>query len=226
MDTRTNKADTVLVPGTIIIVLKVLAMSTHIHIKNSRLHVSVSMLHGNHGLFDGVHATNSRAVSIAALMGVARAHTLQPGNLFGFFAVIGAHEVTHIRTGGAQYPLKFHAGDHIGRLRIAVRIKIARIIDLVTHGQDHCADFYLRFFGLIIISNCFGQTDLFAKPATDAQIPIDGIGERYGLGVSDGSGCPQIETAVIFIYTVYGTGLTALTAPGAHIRVNIARIVP
>ena len=109
---------------------------------------------------------------------------------------------------------------------IAVNIQPARIVHFTPNGQDDGTYFQCRFSGFVIITDGFGKTDLLTKPATDAQVSIDGIGKGYGLSILDGSGILQVKPAVVFIYTSYGAGLTALPAPRTFFRINITRIIP
>ena len=76
-----------------------------------------------------------------------------------------------------------------------------------------------------MIINRSGQTDLFTESASDAQIPVYGVSQRDCLGVLDGRGGLETQTAVEFIYTVYRTGLAALPAPGAYFRVYIPGMI-
>jgi len=45
------------------------------------------------------------------------------------------------------------------------------------------------------------------------------------LGILDGRGGPDIQTAVEFVYTMYRTDLAALPATGTYIRVNISWMI-
>ena len=149
------------------------------------------------------------------------ADALEPGNLLRPFQVRGPLDVPLIGACGAQNALKFHAGDHVGKFGIAVSIQPARIKRSITKGQDHCSCFQLRPSWFIIILDCFGQTDLFTQPAADAQVPINGIGQGYGLSVLDVNGSPEIKTAVEFIPDGYRAGLGAHPAAGTFSSINV-----
>jgi hypothetical protein len=133
--------------------------------------------------------------------------------------------MAHIRPGCAQDPLELHAGDHIGRFSIGEYFLNSGIEQLVSYCKDHSSHFKLCPLRPVIIINRPGKTDLFTEPASDALLPIYGVSQRDCLGVLDGRSGPDIQTAVEFIHTVYRTGLAALPAPGAYIRVYIPGMI-
>jgi len=133
--------------------------------------------------------------------------------------------MAHIRPGCAQYPLELHAGDYIGRFPIGEYFLNSWIEQFISYCKDRSSHFKLCPFRLVIIINRPGKTDLFTEPASDALLPVYGIGKWNCLGVLDGRGGLETQTAVEFIYTVYRTGLAALPAPGAYIRVYIPGMI-
>jgi hypothetical protein len=76
-----------------------------------------------------------------------------------------------------------------------------------------------------MIINSPGETDLFTESTSDALFSVYGVSQRDCLGVFDRCGGPDIQTAVELIHAVYRTGLAALPAPRAYIRVYVPGMV-
>jgi len=97
------------------------------------------MFLGHNRFFDGIHAADPGAVAIIAVIDVARADTLQPGNALWFLPVGGPYQVPHVGPGSTENALEFQARHHIGMLPIEVGVHRGRIVDLGSRSQDHRA---------------------------------------------------------------------------------------
>ncbi len=86
MNPRFDKADAGIF-GAVIVFLVIFAEGADIHVENHTIQVFIGMFFGNHGVFNGIHAANRRAVAVAALVRISGTDALQPGDLFRILAV-------------------------------------------------------------------------------------------------------------------------------------------
>ena len=82
------------------------------------------MLLGDHRFLDGVHAADTRAVLVVAVLAVPGSHALEPCDLFGLLVVGGPHEVSLSGAGRRKDALELHRGHHIGKFRVAVGVEL------------------------------------------------------------------------------------------------------
>ena len=87
MDPRLDKSNILFFFGPKIVFFIVLSEGADIHVENGTIEIAMGMLFGDHGVFDGIHAADRRAVTIAALVGIPGADALEPGDLFRLFFI-------------------------------------------------------------------------------------------------------------------------------------------
>ena len=173
MNARLGKSNAFLVLGPQVVLLIILAESPDIHIENHTVQISMGVFLGDHGLFDGIHATDRRAVSVAASIGVSGTDALKPGNLLGLLTVEGPHEMAEIWPRCTQNPFEFLTGHDVCIFVVAQKIKPRRIIPFTARRENDRAHLDVRFaFGVLIVDG-LGQTHVLAQTATDTNIRID-----------------------------------------------------
>ena len=99
MNPAANKADTVLVSGAVVKPLEFLAVGPHIHEKDGAIQTVALVFLGDHGLFDGIHAADRRAVGMIAFVHVPRTNTLKPCDFFGGLMIGNPGHMAHGGTG-------------------------------------------------------------------------------------------------------------------------------
>ena len=81
-----HKTDPVFL-GAVVILLKFLAEGPHVHVEDGGVQTIFGMLFGYHRFFDRVHTADAGTVAVVAMVDVAGAHALEPGDLLGFLLV-------------------------------------------------------------------------------------------------------------------------------------------
>ena len=74
----------------------------------------------------------------------------------------------------------------------------------------------------IVIAYRLGETHLFAEAATDAKVPVDAVRQRDRLGVRYVRRRSAVQAAIKFVDRRNGADLTALAAPRAGGRIDVA----
>ncbi len=185
-----DETDTLTLFGAQVVAFVILAKRPDVHIEDGTIQVARGVLFGNHGILDGIHAADRRAVAVAAAVGIPGADALEPGNLLRFLLIGGAHQVSHGRPGGTEDPLEFEAADHIGIGLVLVVFGQRRgVIRLAAGCQNDGPDGQVPFHGLLIVVDGFGQADFHALVALGADPAAKAaIGLLFGfvLVVSEG----------------------------------------
>jgi len=73
-----------------------------------------------------------------------------------------------------------------------------------------------------MIGNRPGHADPFTQTAANADLPVNAVSQRDGLGIPDVGSGPKIQAAVKFIHCLHRTDLGTLTAPGALDRIDVS----
>ena len=154
-----DKTDRFPVPGPDIVFFVILAKGPDIHIKYGTVQISVRMFLCNHRLFDGIHAADRRAVSVAASVGIPGADALEPGDFFRLFFIRGSDQMPQGGAGRTQEPLKLEAGHHVGIGLIMIMVlQDCRVKGFSARAQDDGADRNIFFFSTLVVKDGPGKT--------------------------------------------------------------------
>ena len=184
MNPRLDKANPFFFFGPQIVLFIILAKGPYVHVENGAIQVAVGVLFGDHGIFNGIHAANRRAVSVAALVGVTRADALKPGDLLRFFFIRWSYEMSHGGTGGTEKTFKFQTGHYVGIAFIMIEDIHGRRIEGLTAGaQNDRSDFDLFFDNGLAVIDSFRQTSRYALETFTA---IAAVETASGFGSAGG----------------------------------------
>jgi hypothetical protein len=99
------------------------------------------------------------------MLPVAGADTLDPGNVCGFAAVGGTHDVPTGWSGGGKQAFELQGSDHVTISSQAILLIAPGIRKLVSRCQEDCPDFdLLRAFDIFVVDR-LGLTDVNAGEA-------------------------------------------------------------
>ena len=118
---RSDKSNPMFIPGPIVIFLVVLSEGSHVHIKDGRIQTLFAVVFGYDRLFHRIHTAHGRTVPVSATVVVSRSHTLEPGDLLGFFFIGLPHQMTHGGARCAQDALELQTGHDIGVTLVVVQ---------------------------------------------------------------------------------------------------------
>ena len=176
MDARLDKTDSGIF-GPVVIFFVILAEGANIHIKNNTIHILPGMFFGNHGIFNGVHATYGRTIAVAALIGVSGTDALQPGNFFGFFLVGWALQMSHGGSRCAENSFELQAGDDVGAGLVMIDVfQLGRIIGFASGTKNHGTDIDFDDFFLLAVVDGIGQAGLHALLTFTAVAAVQAAG--------------------------------------------------
>ena len=216
-------ADAVLLLGSLHVLVEVLAVGPHIHVEDGRLDLSY-MLPGDDRLLGGVHAADRGAVSPPTGC-IPRAHALDEGDAGGDVAIRRALHPPLEGAGSGQDALELDAGHHVGVAPVAILTLQPSIELLETRGQDDGSHAELLRLLMVVVPDGIGQAQVLAQPAADALFPVNGEGQRHGLGVPDVHRCALAQPLVEDIHGAHRAGTSAHPAAGAPLQVNVPRLL-
>ena len=123
------------------------------------------MLLGNDGLFDGIHAADTRTIRVIAVVDIPGAHALEPCNLLWLFMIRWPYQVPFKGSGGGEDSFKLHAGNYIWMTGIVIGVIAGRIKGLKAGRQEDRAHLDGMFHRTHIMIYGFCQTSLHALVA-------------------------------------------------------------
>ena len=119
---------------------------------------------GQDGLLLGIGTADGRTVAVAALYDLPGTDALNPGQLMGMLLVGSTQYLTCVWPGGAEQPLKVHAGDYVLEVSVVIFLSYLRIKGLNAGRQDDGANVYLSLLRLLVEIDGLILTDCFADP--------------------------------------------------------------
>ena len=139
--------------------------------------------------------------------------------------------MTLVGAAGRQQPLVLQAGDHVGKLAVAVNVQAAGVKRLVARGQDDRADVEGDYFLFIVEVDGPGGTEFFAGLAfalgeVKAVFLVNDVLQGHRLAVGDVDGLPLAHPHVVFVVHFFGAFLGTQAAGDALVHVHIARLFP
>ncbi len=159
MDPCLDKSNVLFFFGPKIVFFVVLSKGADIHVENGTIEVSVGMLFGDHGVFDGIHAADRRAVTVAASVGIPGADALEPGDLFRRFFIRRPDQMSHGGTGSAENPFKFKTGHDVWIIFVMIELfQTRRIEGLASGAQHHGAHIDIPFHPNLAVIHSLCQT--------------------------------------------------------------------
>ena len=146
---------------------------------------------------------------MVALLIAPHAHTLEPGDFLGLFAVRAALDVSGKGAARRKNALKLQAGVNIGVNTVAVVDENGGIIGLEPRSQNHAAGLEGDGFVLLLVIDGVSGTGLGAQAAVprqemDAVVPVDGGGVGHRLGIEAEDVAPVVEALVKLSAFGYG----------------------
>ncbi len=129
----------------------------------------------NRGLFYGVHAADSGAVTVSACL-VPGAHALEKCDLLKWLLVGEADYVALCRPRCASQSFKLHACDHIEETSITVLFQNRLVYPSKPRGQDHRSDVQAQFPGFLVEIYSLGRACLGTEITGLIVYPQAGLG--------------------------------------------------
>ena len=217
-----------LVLGPLVKPVEILAVAADVHEEEGLLQTAAGgVLGGHERLLDRVHAAHARAVAVLALVGVARAHALDPRDAPGLGVVRWPHQMPHPRPARREQPLVLEAGDDVRDALVAVEVEPRRVEGFEARSEDHRADGERRQLLLLLEVDRGGRAELLAGFAlaaeeVDAGLAVDRVLQRHGLTVLDVGRRAVVQTEVELVTDLAGAFLGAEAAGNALVHVDVA----
>ncbi len=220
----------VLLDGSTIELIEVLARGSHIDVEDIDIRIRVVIL-CKHCMLRGVHTADLRAVRLATLVriaGLTGAYALDEYDGLRLLAVGRTEEVTAGRTGSIHETLILEGGHDIRTLGVCIFIVLVDLDHLIAGCHDDGAVvLFYELIGILIVDGLCAA-DLFAESADalvqlQAIVRVNGSDLRYGLcerNIDAGAG---IEAEVELVrYLLLRALLGAETAACALVLIDIS----
>jgi hypothetical protein len=106
-------------------------------------------------------------------------------------------------------------------LRITVRYDSGRIKEFTAGCHNHGTHLQGCSTRFVIITDGIGHAEFLTQTASDADIPVDNVRQRYRLGIFNICGASETQGTVKFVGCSYRAFKAALSATGTFYKIYV-----